>query len=64
MLAYKKLFHQLIWSAIAMALCYPNTYAQNTTRGWKAGVAKVKITPEHDMWMAGYAARDKPERVS
>jgi len=23
-------------------------------------VAKVKITPEHDMWMAGYAARDKP----
>jgi hypothetical protein len=27
---------------------------------WKAGVAKVKITPEQPMWMAGYAARDKP----
>jgi len=25
---------------------------------WKAGVAKVKITPEENMWMAGYAARD------
>lgn len=27
---------------------------------WKAGVAKVKITPEEHMWMAGYAFRDKP----
>jgi len=27
---------------------------------WKVGVARVKITPEHSMWMAGYAARKKP----
>src|SRR5437773_7725629 len=27
---------------------------------WKAGVAKVTITPEHLMWMSGYAARTKP----
>lgn len=27
---------------------------------WKAGVARVKITPENSMWMAGYAARKKP----
>ena len=27
---------------------------------WKAGVAKVKITPEESMWMAGYAFRDHP----
>ena len=26
--------------------------------GWKAGVAKVKITPPQHMWLAGYAARD------
>ncbi len=26
--------------------------------GWKAGVARVKITPEHNMWMAGYASRE------
>lgn len=25
---------------------------------WKAGVARVVITPTHSMWMAGYAARD------
>ena len=25
---------------------------------WKAGVARIVITPEHSMWMAGYAARD------
>jgi hypothetical protein len=28
--------------------------------GWKAGVAKVKITPEQPMWMSGYAARTRP----
>ncbi|UCF37985.1 MAG: neutral/alkaline non-lysosomal ceramidase N-terminal domain-containing protein [Acidobacteriota bacterium] len=27
---------------------------------WKAGTAKVVITPETPIWMAGYAARDKP----
>ena len=27
---------------------------------WKAGVAKIAITPEHSMWMSGYAARTKP----
>jgi neutral ceramidase len=27
---------------------------------WKAGAASVVITPERPMWMAGYAARDKP----
>lgn len=28
--------------------------------GWKAGVAKVIITPTEPIWMAGYAARTKP----
>lgn len=27
---------------------------------WKAGVAKVNITPEESMWMAGYASRNRP----
>ena len=29
-----------------------------TDSTWQAGVARVVITPEHPMWMAGYAARD------
>ena len=29
-------------------------------RGWKAGIAKVDITPRESLWMAGYAARKKP----
>ncbi len=28
--------------------------------GWKAGVSSVNITPEESMWMAGYAARNRP----
>ena len=27
---------------------------------WKAGVARAVITPQEYIWMAGYAARDKP----
>ena len=27
---------------------------------WRAGLAKVVITPQETMWMAGYAARNKP----
>jgi len=27
---------------------------------WKAGVAKVSITPDEPMWMSGYASRKKP----
>lgn len=27
---------------------------------WKAGIAKVVITPKESMWMAGYASRKKP----
>src|SRR4051812_21101633 len=27
---------------------------------WKAGVAKINITPEKLMWMSGYGGRDKP----
>lgn len=27
---------------------------------WLAGVARVKITPQHSMWMAGYGSRDQP----
>ena len=31
---------------------------QGSNTGWKAGVARVVITPEQSMWMAGYGGRD------
>lgn len=31
-----------------------------TAAGWKAGAASVVVTPETSMWMAGYAARNRP----
>ena len=27
---------------------------------WKAGIAKVRITPARSLWMAGYGSRDRP----
>lgn len=30
--------------------------------GWKAGVARIDITPKEDMWMAGYGSRTSPSK--
>lgn len=40
-----------------------SAFSQNLeggVKGWKAGVARVVITPQESLWMAGYAARDHP----
>ncbi len=34
--------------------------AADAASPWKAGVASVAVTPETNMWMAGYASRTKP----
>jgi len=34
--------------------------ADEVEAGWRAGVARVSITPEDPVWMAGYAARTGP----
>jgi hypothetical protein len=33
---------------------------QAVAKGWKAGVARVIITPQEPVWMAGYASREHP----
>jgi hypothetical protein len=44
----------LLVASLALAASAPAQTA------WKAGVAKVSITPSEPIWMAGYAARNKP----
>ncbi len=34
--------------------------SEDPDSGWKAGCARALITPQEPMWMAGYAARDRP----
>jgi Neutral/alkaline non-lysosomal ceramidase, N-terminal len=46
----------MIYALIALGLLTPPLDASS----WKAGAAKVVITPEGPIWMAGYASRDKP----
>jgi hypothetical protein len=31
-----------------------------SSEAWKAGVARVKITPAGPLWMSGYGSRTKP----
>jgi hypothetical protein len=38
----------------------PSFAQENFSQGWKAGVARVVITPEEPVWMAGYGGRDRP----
>jgi neutral ceramidase len=42
------------------ALAAEGRCAPPETRAWKAGVASVAITPEKELWMAGYASRNRP----
>ena len=46
---------------VCLATAMPAAMAANGPQGtWKAGLATVVTTPQQPMWMAGYAARNKP----
>lgn len=47
-------------SLLSLSTPYANASGNppEDTALWKAGVARMVITPEQSMWMAGYAARD------
>jgi len=53
-----KLFLLALLSASVMA-AWPNLVAAQESH-WKAGAAKVVITPEKHLWMSGYGGRTKP----
>lgn len=50
---------QARWLLAVLVLCVAQP-ANAARYSWKAGVAKVVITPTRSVWMAGYAARTKP----
>ena len=41
-------------------ICSGPLSADESTYDWKAAAGSVVITPTEPVWMAGYAARDKP----
>lgn len=42
----------------ALTILFPPVL--NAQNGWKAGLARTRITPSENMWMAGYGFRTKP----
>jgi neutral ceramidase len=52
----------MLLAAVAWSVVGPVSFAQaaESQPEWKAATASVVVTPEEPMWMAGYAARDKP----
>src|SRR5262249_34539559 len=51
--------HRTLLACAALLLVTPIVRADDPS-GWKAGVARVRITPDQPMWMSGYASRTKP----
>lgn len=54
-----------ILAFIIMVSCFGTLSAQSLSEkanqaGWKAGTARIVITPEEPLWMAGFAARTHP----
>lgn len=49
---------RLIGLAIVCGLACIVGHIEAADTGWKAGFAKVNITPEQPMWLAGYGGRD------
>ena len=44
--------------ALALTLLFSPSITAAAPPAWKAGVARVVITPEQPMWMSGYGGRD------
>lgn len=56
-----KRFSFYLWSICFLIVLLPaNAADKNDARSWKAGVARVTITPKEPMWLAGYVFRDHP----
>jgi hypothetical protein len=50
-----------LWFCVVVLLAgSPARSNEAEVKGWKAGVAKVNITPDNLMWMSGYGNRTKP----
>ncbi|MDB5262278.1 MAG: hypothetical protein JWQ14_1559, partial [Adhaeribacter sp.] len=50
----------LLFLIYAQVITFSHAEEYQDTFTWKAGVARIDITPEHPMWLAGYGARTKP----
>lgn len=46
--------------AVLTLLLIASSCAITQQSEWKAGIAKVAITPVQPVWMAGYASRSRP----
>lgn len=54
------MYQRLILILSLLAVCFTSSTQAAEPPAWKAGVASVVITPDTNMWMAGYASRNKP----
>lgn len=47
------------WFPVLILLLFPVLgFGQSMDFAWKAGIARTNITPDHSIWMGGYASRD------
>ena len=57
---------RVVSSILTLSAVFLLVFSQSAVAesGWKAGVARAKITPAEPMWMAGYGNRDRPSEAT
>ena len=50
----------VLHSCVLLIMAATHLPVHAAAQTWKAGVARLKITPEEAIWLAGYAGRDRP----
>ena len=56
--AFKRVLKTGVWSFLLVILTLLLLTEPIGAAGWKAGVAKVKITPQENLWLAGFGSRN------
>jgi hypothetical protein len=51
---------RILLTLLTLAVLFSAPPASAADNVWQVGVAKVEITPDSPLWMAGYAARNRP----
>jgi neutral ceramidase len=52
--------NKMVFGLLFLLLLSIPGFGQSAQNGWKAGVARMVITPKQQMWMGGFAARTHP----
>ncbi|MGE3820685.1 MAG: neutral/alkaline non-lysosomal ceramidase N-terminal domain-containing protein [Isosphaeraceae bacterium] len=58
------MLRNFVLSVVLATTCLTLSPEASEAAGWRAGTARVDVTPKTSLWMAGYGSRDRPSEGS